>query len=167
MELILFTLSRVLHVGTAIVLVGGTIFVRFILMPSANEALDQATHDKLRNRIMGTWKRVVHAGIALLLLSGGFNFWRTIAFGPTKVDSLYHALMGTKIVLALVVFFIASALVGRSAAFEGMRKNAKKWLAINILLATIIVAISGFLRVRGPTSSAAKVASPPSLQAAE
>ena len=64
-------------------------------------------------------------------------------------DTLYHALLGTKMLLALVVFFIASALVGRSEKMEPIRKQKDKWIKVLILLAAIIVAISGFVKVRG------------------
>lgn len=150
---ILFWILRVTHVGTAIVLVGGAFFLRFVLIPAATETLPSDEHDKLRARLMGTWKRIVHGGIALLLLSGAANWYRVIASRIHSKDGLYHALLGTKFLLALAVFFIASALVGRSAAFEGMRKNAKKWLAVNLTLALIIVLISGFLRLRKESTS--------------
>lgn len=148
MNLILIILSRVVHVGSAIVLVGGTFFVCFVLMPAAAAELADDVHARLRAAIMGRWKKIVHAGIGLFLLSGGFNYYRVIMGGAHKGDALYHALLGTKIILALVVFFIASALVGRSVAFEGMRKNARRWLLVNLVLAAVIVAMSGFLKVR-------------------
>ena len=55
--------------------------------------------------------------------------------------------MGMKILLAMAVFFLASALSGRSKALEGIRRNAALWLVINILLAAVIVAIAGYLKV--------------------
>jgi uncharacterized membrane protein len=148
-QLILYTITRILHVATAIVLVGGTFFVRFILMPAATQSLSDADHTRLRGGIMAAWKRIVHTGIALLLASGAINYYRVIAERSHKGDGLYHGLLGTKILLALAIFFIASALVGRSAKFQPMRQNARKWLAVNVLLALLIVAISGFLKVRG------------------
>ena len=138
--------SRFIHVAAAIVMVGGTVFMRFILMPAAAE-LPQAEHDQLRQRLLARWKRVVHAGIGLLLLSGGYNFLRAIP--NHKGDGLYHGLVGTKILLALVVFFIASALVGRSATFEKMRQNRAKWMGLIVLLAFVIVGLSGFVKIRG------------------
>lgn len=156
-ELLLYTLTRILHVGTAIVLVGGTFFLRCVLMPAAKTQLDDATHARLRSALMTVWKKLVHAGIGLLILSGGINYYRVLAEGTHRGDGLYHALLGTKILLALAVFFIASALVGRAAAFEGMRRNAGRWLLVNLVLAALIVAASGFLKVRG-------VAAPASVQ---
>lgn len=143
----LSVLSRITHVATAIVLVGGTVFMRFVLMPAAKE-LPEAEHDQLRLRLMARWKRVVHGGIALLLLSGLFNYMQQVP--KHKGDGLYHALLGIKMLLALVVFFIASALVGRSAAFEKMRQNRAKWMGLIVLLSALIVAISGFVKVRVP-----------------
>lgn len=148
MELLLFSLSRILHVGTAIVVVGGTFFVRFILLPAATRELSETDHARLRERVMSGWKKVVHGGIALFLATGFLNYGRVLYLGTHKGDGLYHALLGTKILLAFVVFFLASALVGRSPAFAGLRQNPRKWLLVNLLLAAVIVAISGFLRVR-------------------
>lgn len=139
-------LSRFIHVAAAIVMVGGTVFMRFVLMPAAKE-LPEAEHDQLRQRLLARWKRVVHGGIALLLLSGLYNYMQQIP--KHKGDGLYHALLGTKMLLALGVFFIASALVGRSATFEKMRQNRAKWMGLIVLLSALIVGISGFLKVRG------------------
>jgi hypothetical protein len=148
-ELLFYSLTRILHVGTAIVVVGGTFFIRFVLFPAATQNLSEDVHARLRSAVTGTWKKIVHAGIGLFILTGGINYYRVIAEGKHKGDALYHALLGTKIILALVIFFIASALVGRSPAFEGMRRKAPQWMLVNLLLAAIIIAVSGFLRVRG------------------
>jgi len=144
----LFVVSRIVHIGTAIVAVGGTVFMRFILMPAASAALSQADHDGLRARILGSWKKVIHGAILLFLLSGAVNYGRVIAQRTHSGDGLYHGLMGTKILLAFAIFFIASALVGKSPAFASIRSNAKKWLTVNVLLAAVIVMISGTLRFR-------------------
>lgn len=148
-DLFLYTVTRILHIGTAIVLVGGTFFVRFVLFPAASQNLTDDEHSRLRTAVMAKWRRIVHVGIALFILSGGINYYRVFALGTHKGDGLYHGLLGTKILLALVIFFIASALVGRSAAFGGLRRNAPKWQFVVVVLAAAIVAISGFLKVRG------------------
>ncbi|TWU39941.1 hypothetical protein Q31b_32570 [Novipirellula aureliae] len=144
----MFTLdvvSRIVHVATAITLVGGSAFLLFVLMPAAKQ-LEEAPHQQLSKLVMGRWKRFVHAGILLFLLSGFYNYYRAIA--KHDGDGLYHALIGTKMLLALGIFFLASALVGNSAAFEGIRKNRAKWLGWVVFLAAIIVIISGYVKVR-------------------
>lgn len=138
--------ARWLHVGSAIVLVGGTAFIRLVLMPAAVK-LPQVEHDTLRGLIRPKWQMIVHVGILLFLLSGFYNYI-AVAIPQHKGDKLYHMLVGTKILLAIVVFFIAVALTGRSKATEFLRKDAARWMAVNLALAAAIVAISGFLKVR-------------------
>jgi uncharacterized membrane protein len=140
-------LSRWIHVGTAIVVVGGTVFLRFVLLPVA-EGLPQTEHDQLRAGVMGRWKKFVMIGIALFLLSGFYNYI-VVSVPKHRGDHTYHMLMGIKITLAFVVFFFASVLVGRSPRFEPLRQARKKWLLVVLGLATVIIAISGYLKVTG------------------
>lgn len=148
MELVLVdVVSRWLHILSAITLMGGAIFSLFVLLPSAAE-LPEAEHDKLRAGIVSRWKRFVHLGIVLLLISGFYNFVR--AMPGHKGQPLYHSLLGTKILLAFAVFFLASVLVGRSSLAVSARKNAKVWLGWIVLLATLIVIIGGYAKVALP-----------------
>ncbi len=149
-------ISRIVHVGTAITVVGGSAFFLFVLMPSARELPDEADQ-QLSVAIKNRWKRFVHLGVLLFLVSGFYNYLRMIPLH--RGDGLYHALVGTKILIALVLFFIASALVGSSEKLEPMRQNRAKWLKVVVLLAALIVAISGYLKVRG-TGPVEKVPEP-------
>lgn len=153
-QLVIDVISRIVHVSTAIVLVGGSVFMAFVLLPTA-ETLESGQHEKLRGLINGRWKRFVHLGILLFLLTGFYNYFRQMP--SHKGDGLYHALIGTKMILAFAIFFIASALVGRSSAMEGMRAKRGMWLKVIVLLALVIVAFSGFLKVRGPARSTADI----------
>lgn len=137
-------ISRIIHVLTAITLVGGSIFSLLVLLPAAS-GLDGQAHDGLAQRITARWKRFVHGGIALLLVSGFYNYFR--AMPDHKGDGLYHGLIGVKMLLALVVFFIAAALVGRSAKLQSMRDNRRFWLQLLVFLAVLIVVISGYAKV--------------------
>lgn len=147
-------LSRFVHVATAITLVGGSVFMLLVLLPAA-KTLSEETHRQLAEAIQSRWKRIVHVGILLFLASGFYNYFR--AMPQHEGDGLYHGLVGAKILLALGVFFIASALVGRSNTFRRMRQERGKWVAIMVLLATLIVAISGYVKVRGPISREASI----------
>ncbi len=138
--------SRIVHVATAITLVGGTVFTLFVLMPSA-KLLSQDAHDLLAVEVKARWKRFVHVGILLFLITGFYNYFQAI--GLHKGDGLYHGLVGTKILLAFGIFFIASALVGRSAKLQAMRDKKSFWLKVLVLMAAAIVAISGYVKVRG------------------
>ncbi len=138
-------LSRWAHVGAAVVLVGGSVFTRFVLMPAA-AGLQESEHIALRERIMGRWKKFVMAGILLLLLSGFYNYLK-VAVPAHKGDGLYHGLMGLKMLLAFGAFFLASVLTGRSPKFDAVRADAPKWLVVLLLLTGSVIAIGGFLKV--------------------
>lgn len=144
--LILDAISRIVHVLTAITLVGGSIFTLLVLMPSAKELSDEA-HDRLALAVTGRWKRFVHFGVLLFIASGLYNYIRAIS--QHKGDGLYHLLICTKMLLAMGVFFLAAALVGRSEKLQAIRDNKAKWLKRLIALAIVIVGISGFAKVRG------------------
>lgn len=138
-------ISRWTHVGTAIVLVGGIFFQRFVLVPVASH-LPDAEQTRLTSLVMAAWKKFIHVGIVLFLVSGFYNYL-IVAAPLHKGNKLYHPLIGTKILLALGMFFIASALVGKAKAFESMRRSASFWQTVVLLLAAIIVGISGFAKV--------------------
>ena len=139
-------LSRILHVGTAIALVGGSLFMAVALLPNL-QILDDESRKRLVEAVRNRWKRVVHAGIALFLLRGFYNCWR--AMPKHDGDGLYHALIGTKMLIAFVIFFLASVLVGRSQKFEHWRNQPAKVLKLMLSLSFLIVIISGFLKIRG------------------
>jgi uncharacterized membrane protein len=151
-------LSRWLHIATAIVVVGGTVFFRFVLMPAA-EHLPQAEHDQLREQLVRRWRKIVGAGIGLFLLTGFYNYL-AVGVPQHRHNAAYHALMGVKIILAFLVFFLASVLVGRSARFEKVRRERKRWLLVLLVMAFVIVWISSTLKIALPGSSGEKPANP-------
>jgi len=149
---ILSVISRWAHVGTAIVLVGGTAFYRLAVIP----ALENDSTD-LVERIRSRWKKVVHLGVPIFLVSGFYNYFTMMP--KHEGDVLYNALLGTKMLLAVFVFFVASALVGKSPGTQIFRDDARKWTGVMLMVAAVIVGISGFVKVR-PLPDAAAVAQP-------
>jgi len=146
-------ISRWAHIGTVIVLIGGSAFMRLALMPAAAELPDDQ-HQALKEKVFSRWRKIVGMGIGLILISGLYNYVKAIPLH--KGQGLYHALIGTKMILAFVVFFLASALTGRSEKFEPLRQNSKKWLGILLLLAAIIIGISGVAKVAIPAVEASE-----------
>jgi hypothetical protein len=140
MDLILDIVFRWMHIGSAIVLLGGTICLKLVVGPVLKDQSQQ-----LRDAVRGRWKSFVHAAIGGLLISGIYNYVRAVS--GHKGDGLWHAMVDTKIILALGVFFIASVLAGRSKGTQKFRDNAAKWTTIAILLGLLIVAMSGIAKV--------------------
>ena len=141
---IMLLISRWIHVGAAIVAVGGAVFLRFVLNPSATGTLDDRQHQRLREAVRARWRRFAHICMGLLLLTGGLNFV-VLAMSP-KVDPMpYHLIFGVKFILALMVFFLAGALVSTGPGLARMRQNSGRWLSLLVVLAAMIVGMSGVL----------------------
>ena len=144
-DLILPILARWAHVIAAIIPVGGAIFIRFVLLPSAESVLDDETHDKLRTTMWRRWQLMVHVSIGFLIISGFYNY--LVVMRPLHEDQpLYHALFGIKFLIALVVFLLAILLTSRKKYSERFRNNARFWMGILVTCALIVVMISGVMK---------------------
>lgn len=157
-------LLRWAHVLAAIVAMGGLVFARFALLPALSE-LDESTRDRVHDRIRRHWLPWVIGAITLLLASGLANFllfnarvkgeeW---AGGQWMRETNYHALFGAKFLMALVAFYLASALVGRGAGTQWVRNDRAKWLSVTLGLTLGVVLLSGWMRQlhTGPNMMAA------------
>src|SRR5262245_21234685 len=136
-------LFRWMHILAAITAVGGTIFARAVVMPALAE-LPSDHRATLHAAMRARWSKIVAAAIALLLASGLYNFAMIIVH--YQVPRWYHPVFGVKFLLALVIFMIASLLVGKTAAAEQLRRNQRLWMNVNIALAVTVVVLSGILR---------------------
>lgn len=133
--------SRVLHIVTAMILVGGIFYMRTILAPAGADACFAG-----RRAVWAKW-----AGIAtaLLLATGIYNLMQVI--GQAKADgeklpAAYHMLFGVKFLLALLVMFLVAILAGKTTAAERFREQMQKWLNIAWLAAIMIIVIAVVLR---------------------
>lgn len=137
-------LLRWLHILPAVIAGGATIYAAVALVPTFGALSDDA-RAILRERVASRWRPVVAICIALLLGSGLANF---LLF-QSKLhhgQPLYQGLFGVKFLAALGVFFISSALAGRSAALQPMRDRMAFWVRVNAALVVLIVLISGILK---------------------
>jgi len=155
-------ISRWIHIAAVVTAIGGAVFMRFALLPSARDALSEESAAELRAAVRRRWAKFVHAGIALLLITGFFNFY-VLAIKP-GVDPVYHGFFGPKLLLALVVFFIASGLVARSAGFAKMQAAGAKWFGVLLVLAGVIILLSGILNQLRADSQRSLDAAPPAAE---
>lgn len=142
---VIVLLMRWAHILSAIVAVGGSFFMRMVLMPAANAALSDDEHAKLRPVLVKRWQKVIHVCILLFLISGFYNY--LVVTSPMhQGQPLYHMLFGIKFLLAMLVFFLAIVLTSLKPWAARVRANAKLWLGLLVALAITVVLISGFLR---------------------
>jgi uncharacterized membrane protein len=136
--------SRWFHLGAVIVAIGGTVFVRLILYSAARHHLPDRERETLMSAVAARWSLLLHICVGLILVTGIFN--GIVMVGRHQSQPVYHSLFGIKVLLALVLFFFATAIAGRSNAFAGLKANRAKWMTVNIILAGIIVLISNVLK---------------------
>lgn len=132
---------RFLHILSAIILLGGTFFLRF--------ALGSASASSVPSWRPG-WSRLVMITSGLLLISGLVNAVRNII--RYDFDVPYHGLVAVKLLLGLAMFFISAVIAGRSSLAEKFREKMMFWLNVNILLGLLTIAVAGYMRfsVRTP-----------------
>ena len=135
---------RWLHIVPAVVAGGGSVFLAVALLPALRE-MPADVRTSAREAITARWRVVVMACITLLLVSGAANFL-VYQWPAHRGQPLYEALFALKFLAAMVVFFIGSALTGRSAALQPMRDNVRFWAGLNATLVLLIVIVSGALR---------------------
>ena len=140
-------LFRWLHILAAIVAIGGMAFCRLALLP-ALRTLDSEQRQQVHEAIRARWSKVVAGAIGLLLVSGIYNIFMVIK-APYKEElrDYYFHVFAVKFVLAFGIFFLASALSGRGKATEKIRQNGGFWLTVNLVLALLLVCLSGVLRM--------------------
>ena len=136
--------SRWMHILAAITAVGGTIYMRVAMVPAA-DAISDDQRRHLQESLRSLWAIPIHAAILFLVISGFYNL--VLIETRYEVPPLYHALFGIKFLLALAIFYIAVTLSGRSKPAQRMRENARFWLTLNMVLAVVLVCISGTLRI--------------------
>jgi len=133
--------SRVLHILSAVILVGGLFYIRTILSPAG---VDACFADR-----RAVWAKWVGITTAFLLLTGIYNL--ILIIGEAKADGVklpptYHMLFGVKFLLGLIVMFIAAILAGKTEAADRFRGQMRKWLNIGWLAAVAIIVIAAVLR---------------------
>jgi uncharacterized membrane protein len=147
-------LLRWAHVLAAIAALGGLLFARFALVPAADE-LGSETADRLHAGVRRRWLPWVIGAITLLLASGLTNYILLIRRvkeapelwgGDWMRQTGYHALFGVKFLLAMILFYLASGLVGRGASTQWIRDARKQWLSVAVGLGVGVVLISGWMR---------------------
>jgi len=136
---------RWIHLTAAVVLVGGVLYARYIQWPAADSTLTPPQQQDQQIQINNRWRVAVAVASAFLVASG---FYQVMAIALPKAGGLpaYQFLLGGKIVIALVLFFLVGVTAGRSSALAAMRQRVHLWLSLAGGLGLLILLISAVLR---------------------
>ncbi|MCC9609752.1 DUF2269 family protein [Blastopirellula sp. JC732] len=138
-------LLRWAHIVPATIMVGGAVYARYALAPSTDPLADEQK-ELLKAGVRARWMKWVMICAFLLLVSGIIN----VVLIATEYDfpqKYYHPVVGVKMLAAMVVFYIASMLTGRSENAARFREKERFWLSLNAGLAISIVLMGGALKI--------------------
>ena len=137
---ILIVVMRYLHIISALSAVGGMVFLISCLLPSV-KPLDDETRKAVVSKAHERFLRVLWLAILGLTISGVYTWMRYEAFYKS-LGWIGHALIGTKVLLALIMFAIVFA---RSIGLI-TPKNPRTLPMINLHLAAVVMLIACVLR---------------------
>lgn len=135
------TIFQWIHVGAAVIGVGGIAFLVVVLLPSLG-ALSADQRDQLVQAVMRRFRWVSWTVIILLLASGLYNV-RLVWEAPWGT---YWRLLTIKIILAFLVFAISLGLTLPLNFLNRLRAQRKLWLTLAFALALVVILISAYLR---------------------
>ncbi len=140
-------ISRWLHVIPAIIMVGGTMFLRLALLPALNQNAGSADpqRDDLRQSVRRNWAKWIGISTLFLLVTGFYNAYSKII--TYELPPYYHSLLLMKIILAFAVFYLAAVLSGRSKTAVKMRQRELFWTNILCMLMLAIALIAGGMKI--------------------
>jgi len=130
---------RYLHILSAIIIVGGMIFISIALKP-ALRLLDDDRRQSFQDVLHRRFHRVVYLCFAGLLISGAYN-WIRLAPAYHEMGPKGNAVIGVKVLLAAIAFVL---IWGRSIGL--IRLPDKACHLINLHLMAIIILLAGLLR---------------------
>ncbi len=134
------------HLVSIVTVVGLTLFQYFVLQPLLRRV--QGVPEDLTKGLQRRAGIVIGVAWMLVWVTGIYNLVLII---PT-VKPNYHMVLGAKILLVLVLFFISTALSHPSLAFEGMQRNRGRWVALAAWLGILVVVLSAsmnMMRLKG------------------
>jgi uncharacterized membrane protein len=142
--------SRLLHILSAIIIVGGLFYIWAVVTPSASsfplkeQPTDVSAVDHYFGGRRATWAKWIGAASLLLLATGLWNFISMVV--ANKLHFTYHILATVKIVLALVLMLLAALLAGRTATADAIRRKWRTWLTVTLLIGIVTVAVGSVMR---------------------
>lgn len=142
-------LSRIAHTTCAATLLGGLIFLRFVLAPAQGSHEEGATDDSEAALFAGrraSWAKCVALCTLLLLVSGFYNFFSFMGTYKNLPKPDYHLLFGIKFVLALGVMTIMALVAGKTSLAQKVRGSLTWWLNVALVLALSIYVAGAMLR---------------------
>lgn len=139
MDLALPILIRVLHIGSAIALLGGTLYAVFTL-GMALRVVDDGLRSSIVEASRRRFYRTSHPALVLLILTGFYSFFRDMT-AYKEIGPIAHGLLGVKILLAIIILAIVFG-----QTFKVLKGSPATWAKVNLTLGFVIVILAAIVR---------------------
>lgn len=138
----IWTLVRFIHVGGAILWVGGQLTISLIVRPVAVRTLDDATRREAITQMGASFGRLAMWGLFPVLLATGLalSYHHGVEFGQFRVPG-YGAVLSVKVVLAMASFALAAA-HGMAAARSGGMARTVGIVGALVSVVVILLAVT-------------------------
>ena len=159
--------NKWIHLSSAGVIVGGLLYLRFILIPTL-DGLPEAQRTPLWQVAYKKTLRWQLYAMALLILTGIHNIMtarKTFGnFTPDQV-SMYWMIFWMKIILFLTAFILVHLLMIPTPSFRRIQEAYRWWVSVLTVTGLLILFLSGYLtlmrlsliNVQGGNTNAGKV----------
>jgi len=143
---VLNIVMQLFHVAGAVALVGGLLFGSLVLLP-AMRLTDESYRRGVLELIGRRFITVLHGAMALLLISGAYNWYINVGTYRVLKDvsmsrfMTVQSLLGLKVLLALVMF---AWVIKRGS--NVVAETPERWLKINLLLSALIIVMAAVVR---------------------
>ena len=127
-------LMRWLHLTSMVVLIGGVLYARFVIVPALT-SLPAQDQDTLGAAMSARYRSLLYLAMLFLTGTGIYNMFMNLGRGP-----LYQALLGIKMLLVLHVFAVGILIVKPKNP-----KRARMMTGI-VISGLTIIAMSAVLR---------------------
>jgi uncharacterized membrane protein len=130
---------RVIHIGSVVALVGGTLFMVFAMKPSL-KLVDDQLQDALLKLARKRFMRITHTAITLLILSGAWSWYQNFEV-YRNASKAVHGILGMKVLIAVAIFVIIFG-----TAMGVIKGCPVKWAWVNLVLALIVIILAAIVR---------------------
>lgn len=141
-HVVFFGFFRLIHLLAVITVVGGTIMLRYVIMPAMHAQPAEARrpiHEMVQRRLAVIYP----TAIGLILISGIVNVVRAYTVAP-RPPMVYDMILGVKLLLAFALFIVAFLLV--IPGDNPVQQKRRFWMTFNVHIAVLIVILSVTLR---------------------
>ena len=133
-------IARILHIGSAIALLGGTFFFLVVVIPSL-KVLDDGLRGSILQVARKRFYRISHPALLLLVLTGFYQYAQNIDIYRKGNKAAINGLLGFKILLALTILTIVFG-----QTFGAIKACPIKMARFNLAMGILIVIIAAIVR---------------------